>query len=65
MNSKKTVVVSGPDPLLRARARKQLEDEGFDVVEAESDTEAWERYQRGLDFSGKWSWYEPSFDPPD
>ena len=46
-NSKLTVLVTGPDPQLRARAREQLEAEGFDVVEAESDAEAWEMYQRG------------------
>ena len=45
--SKQTVLVSGSDPHLRARAREQLEAEGFDVVEAESDQEAWERYQAG------------------
>ena len=46
-NSAKTVLVTGPDPHLRTRAREQLEAEGFDVVEAESDAEAWERYQAG------------------
>ena len=46
-NSKTTVLVSGPDAHLRARAREQLEADGFDVVEAESDNEAWERYQAG------------------
>ena len=46
-NSKQIVLVSGPDPHLRARSRDQLEAEGFDVVEAESDEEAWELYQAG------------------
>ena len=48
--SKKTVLVAGLDPRLRARARERLEAEGFDVVEAESDEEAWEMYQAaGID----------------
>ena len=46
-NSKTAVLVAGPDPLLRTRAREQLEAEGFDVVEAETDAEARERYQAG------------------
>ena len=41
------MLVSGTDPLLRARARELLEAETFDVVEAESDEEAWEMYQAG------------------
>ena len=45
--SKKTVLVTSPDPRPRARAREQLEAEGFDVVEAESDEKAWEMYQGG------------------
>ena len=48
--SKQTGLVSGPDPHLRARVREQLGAEGFDVVEAESDEEAWELYQaEGVD----------------
>ena len=45
--SKQTVLVSGSDARVRARAREQLAAEGFDVVEAESDAEAWEMYQAG------------------
>ena len=41
------MLVSGPDSRLRARAREPLEAEGFDVVEAESNEEAWEMYQAG------------------
>lgn len=46
-NSKRTVLVTGPDPRLRAEGCQQLEAEGFDVVEAESDEEAWERSWAG------------------
>ena len=46
-NSNRTVLISGPAPLLRTRARDQLEAEGVNVIEAESDAEAWERYQVG------------------
>ena len=46
-NSKKTVLVSGPDPRLPARAREQLEADGFAVVEAGSDGEAWDMYEKG------------------
>ena len=46
-DSKTTVLVTGPDPHLRTKARDQLEAKGFGVVEAETDEEAWERYQAG------------------
>ncbi len=46
-NSKTTVLVSGPEPLLRTRAREQLEAEGFDVVEAEDHEEGWRIFQAG------------------
>ena len=43
-DSNPTVLITGLDPLLRARAREHLEAEGFDVVDAESD----ETQLRGL-----------------
>ncbi len=46
-SSKKTVLVSGPDPLLRTKAREQLEAEGFNVVEAEDHEERWRIFQDG------------------
>ncbi len=45
--SKRTALVSGPDPLLRTRAREQLEAEGFDVVEAQDHEEGWRIFQDG------------------
>ena len=41
------MLVSGPDPLLRTKAREQLEAEGFNVVESEDHEEGWRIFQAG------------------